>query len=86
MKNKETTVLEDGRTHYNEIFSTFKEIREEYGISGGWQEIAQGRMGWWTNCGKRVVKDDPDNKKSTYTVYWTERAPVNYGSMPCLLA
>ena len=72
-------------THY-ETYSTFKEIREKYGINGGWHEMAQGCMGYVTNCSKRVSKDDPYNKKSTYTVYWTERAPVNFGAVPCLQA
>ena len=86
MKNKTHIVDENGDVTHTEIYSSFKEVREKYGINGGWCEIAQGRMGHWTNCNKRVIKDDFYKKKSTYTVYWTERAPINFGPIPCILA
>jgi len=54
-----------------EDFQTFKDVKSVYNISGGWKEIAQGRMGWWTTCGKRVVSDESFGMK-TYRVYWTE--------------
>ena len=86
MKNKNTKVHENGDVTHYETYSTFKEIREKYGIKGGWHEMAQGKMGYVTNCGKRVSKDDLWDKKSTYTVYWTIKESINFGSIPCLFA
>jgi hypothetical protein len=54
-----------------EDFQTFKDVKSVYKIDGGWHEIAQGRMGWRTSCGKRVVSDETFGIK-TYQVYWTE--------------
>ena len=54
-----------------EHYPTFKAVKAVYTISSGWKEIAQGRMGWLTKCGKRVVRDCPF-EKSPYTVYWAD--------------
>jgi hypothetical protein len=63
MKNKTIRLLTE------EQYPSFKAVKEKYTIDSGWKEIAQGKMGWFTACNKRVVRDNPFQGKSTYTVY-----------------